>query len=225
MNDLTIIFLTLNEMPERWTSFHRNALLEAAHGFAIVTISAKPTDVGENLIDDGTRGYWNIYMQLLRGARYAKTPFVAVAEDDTLYTRRHFSEFRPPADAVAYDRSRWSLFTWDPIYCLRQRLSNCTLVAPREYLIDALEERARKWPNGAPQKITGEVGRAKVERWLKVSPRNCVEWYSYGPVVQLNHPTGTEDKQQRRWKRHGQIQAYDIPHWGRADKIAAIYNG
>ncbi len=225
MTDLTIIYLTNNQLGPRWTAFQLGHLLEAVGDYPIISISREPMELGKNLLDGGPfNSYWNIYFQMLRGARLAETQYVAVAEDDVLYTRAHFQEHRPPADAVAYDRSRWSLFTWDPMFCLRQRISNCSLVAPREYLIDALEERDAAWPQGAPNEITGEVGRDKVSDWLKVKRRNSVEWWSTGPIVQLNHPLGIEDRQKRQWKRHGQIRANEIPHWGRATDIVSHWD-
>lgn len=225
MDDLTVIYLTANEMPDHWVKFAVGHLLTAIKDTAVISISRKPMDFGTNLIDTEKKCYWNIYHQLLRGAMLAKTPFVALAEDDVLYTKEHFCEFRPAKDHVSYNRSRWSLFTWDNVYCVRQRISNCSLIAPRDLLIDALQERERRHPNGAPDEITGEVGRDKVAKWLDVKPRLCTEWYSYGPIVQLNHPTGSDATQKTQWKRHGQIRAFDIPYWGKATDIVNVYKG
>lgn len=222
-NDITILYVTASEVPEKWLEFQLDHLYKSIGDAPIISISRKPMDLGTNLLDTEPKSYWNIYMQMLRGALLAETPYVAMAEDDTLYTHSHFCEFRPPMDKVSYDRSRWSLFTWDNMYCVRQRISNCSLIAPRELLIKALTERKEKHPEGAPNRICGEVGRSKVDRWLEVSPVGCVEWYCFDPIVQLNHPTGSDDRQQRRWKRHGQIKAYDIPHWGKATDIIKIY--
>ena len=199
-------------------AFQQRHLLQAAQGAPVISLSRKPMDLGVNVLDTAPKSYWNIYMQMLQGALLAKTPYVAMAEDDVLYTDAHFAEFRPPDNSVAYDRSRWSLFTWEknPMYCLRQRLSNCSLVAPRDLLIRALTERKEKWPNGAPHDLVGEVGREKVDKRLGVAVIPCVEWYSYGPIVHLNHEFATEDRQRTKWKRHGQLRAYDIPHWGKA---------
>jgi len=78
--------------------------------------------------------------------------------------------------------------------------------------------------------ITGEIGRPDVERKLKVTPRKSVEWYSRGPIVQLNHPIGTDkgdygkDKGRHMVKKHGQIQAYDIPYWGKALEVIKYYD-
>ena len=229
MPDLTILYITASQMPARWVAFQLTHLRRAAGDYPIISVSRQPMDLGINLIDDGVKGYWNIYMQMLRAVKIATTPYVAMAEDDVLYTREHFASFRPPTTSVAYDRSRWSLFAWDPIYCLRQRISNCSLIAPRELLIEAMAERAAKYPNG--NDYVGEVGRRKVERTLGVAVRPSVEWYSRGPIVQLNHVTGTDRGRSIRSadgrhmiKPHGQIQAIEIPYWGKAVDIVKHYD-
>jgi hypothetical protein len=223
MVDLTILYITASEIPIHWAQFQIKNLLNAVNTTPIISVSKKPLALGTNLIDTEPKSIWNIYMQILRAAIVATTPFVAIAEDDVLYTKAHFSEFRPKENIIAYDRSRWSLFTWDSIYCLRQRISNCSMIAPRQYLIDALQERKQKWPNGAPAELLGEVGRPIVDRRLGVSIRNTVEFYSYSPIVQLNHIHGSDPTQQKQRKRHGQIQAFDIPIWGKATDIIKEY--
>jgi hypothetical protein len=231
MPDTTVIYITASEMPERWMEFQLGHLHKAIEGKPIISVSRKPMDLGINLIDSEPKSYWNIYVQMLRAAKFAKTPYVAMAEDDTLYTKAHFNEFRPPLDKVSYDRSRWSLFTWDNMYCMRQRISNCSLISPTDLLIDAMEERQSVWPDGAPNELVGEVGREKVDKRMKVTVRGMVEWYCNDPIVQLNHPTGTDkgyqtDKHGRYMvKKHGQMKAFDIPYWGKASDIIKAYNG
>jgi len=184
-------------------------------------------DLGHNILQTGPFGYWNIYRQLCIGAKLAETPYVSLAEDDVLYPPHHFSAFRPPADSVSYNRARWSLFTWDPIYCLRQRVCNCTLIAPRALLIEALEERMAKHPDGdsLPDTHVGEVGRPRVDQRLRVKSRKSVEWWSTAPVVQLNHSSGIDVRQNQQRKEHGQLRAHDVPYWGKAVDIAAKYLG
>ncbi|RQV98623.1 hypothetical protein EH220_02950 [bacterium] len=225
MTDLTIIYVTANTVPESWQEFQLHHLLEAAGDMPIISISRKPMDLGSNIVESRPRSYYNIYMSLLDGALAATTPYVAMAEDDTLYTHTHFVEFRPPENFVAYDRSRWSLFVWEkePFFCLRQRISNCSLIAPRELVIEALEERKAKYPQGIPDTHCGEIGRRDLEDRLHMKRRNCCEWWSFGPIVQLNHPTGSDETQRAQWKKHGQIRAYDIPYWGKASEIVAHY--
>lgn len=224
MSDLTIIYLTVNKMPKKWMDFQLHHLRQAVGDYPIISISREPMVLGTNLIQTEEPSYWNIYRQILRGAKLADTPYIAVAEDDTLYTTQHFSEFRPPLDAVAYDRSRWSLFVWSPIYCMRQRRGNFAMIGSRQLVIEALTEREDKFPNG--HHYTGEIGREIVERRLGVTPRKAVDFYSKGPIVNLNHDTGIDNNASRRrgWvKKHGEMQAYDIPHWGKAVDIAEIY--
>ena len=231
MDDLTILYISASAMPQRWMRYQLSCLMAAVDDTPIVSVSRQPLALGTNLLDTEPKSYWNIYMQMLRAAQLATTPFVAMVEDDTLYTPEHFTEFRPPMDTVSYNHARWSLFTWDNIYCMRQRLSNCSLIAPRLLLIDALTERKNKWPNGCVDSLTGEVGRDKVDRRMGVSPRKCVEWYCSNPIVQLNHPSGTDvgdyglKNGKHMIKKHGQMKAYDIPYWGKATDIIARYNG
>lgn len=232
-SDLTILFISASEMPEWWMQYQISVLLHAAGDAPIVSVTRKPLDLGRNILDDGKKSYWNIYMQMLRAARIAQTPFVAMAEDDTLYTPEHFRDFRPPADAVSYDRSRWSLFSWEPnpIFCLRQRISNCSLIAPRQLLIDALEERRDKCRGGLPNSSCGEVGRARLERKLGLTERKSIEWWCKNPIVQLNHLTGTDvgdypnmqGDGRHYYKPHGEIKAVEIPYWGSARDIVRHY--
>ena len=230
--DLTVLYVSASRVPAAWQAY-QIACLRAAIGDApVISVTRAPLALGINLRDETpTPCYWNIYHAMLRASRIAETPYVAMAEDDVLYTREHFTEFRPPLDAVSFDRSRWSLFTWDPIYCLRQRVSNCSFIAPRALLIGALEEREAKWPQGAPNSITGEVGRPIVARNLGVPCVPAVEWYSTSPIVHLNHPEGTDNpleyqrdaRGHRMIKKHGQITAIEIPVWGKAVDLAAKF--
>jgi len=102
MSDLTVIFITANEVPDKWVEFHRKHLDIAAEGHRILTIGRTSGD----LIDTEPKSYGNIYRQLLRGAKHSSTKYVAMAEDDTLYSKEHFNCFRPKDDEFAYNRAR-----------------------------------------------------------------------------------------------------------------------
>lgn len=223
--DLTVIYLTMNNMPEAWTEFHLGHLKKAVSNFPVISISRAPIDFGENLIDEGPYGYVNIYRQILRGAKLAKTKYIAIAEDDTLYHENHFTCFRPGVKEFAYNRNRWSIFSWGtPVYSLRQRISNCSCIAPRELMIEALEERFAKCGYDIPVTACGECGRNKLERRLGITLRRQVDFFSHISVVQLSHPSGTEDRQKIMRKRHAEIQAYDIPHWKKAKDLIKYYH-
>ena len=145
MQDLTVIYLTASEINENFAEYQRRVLVDAIGDYPLISISRKPLDFGQNILDNGERGYSNIYRQMLRAAKVATTPFIATAEDDTLYPKEHYNFYRPEKDTFAYNNSRWALFTWGvPTYSWRNRKSNCSLIAPRELTIEALEERFEK---------------------------------------------------------------------------------
>jgi len=220
--DLTVVYITANETPDGWATFQMGHFLEAVGKLPIISISRKPINLGTNLIDNEQKCYWNIYRQLLRGAKHADTEFIAMAEDDVLYSKEHFTCFRPLKDEVGYNRSRWTLLAWEALYSLKQRVSNCSLIAPRELLIEALQERMDKHLDGMTD-FAGEIGRKEIERGLGVTHRKMVDFFSEVPIVQLSHINGTEHRQRIKRKKHGQIKAYDIPYWGKASDIIKHY--
>lgn len=223
--DITGIYLTLNRMPPAWVGFHRHHLEIATAGMPVISVSREPIDIGHNLIDTDNPSYANIYRQILRASKLAETKYIAVLEDDTLYHKSHFERMRPQDDEFAYNRARWSVFSWgEPQYSLRQRISNCSCIAPRDLMIEALQERFDKYDDNPPERLMGECGRNGPEKALGITLRKRVEFYSRIPIIQLSHPTGTEDRQQQQHKIHAEIRAFDIPHWGRASSIVEAYN-
>lgn len=203
-NDLTLLFITAGQLPEQWAQFHQEQLDKLP--YPMITMR-----------DEKKLGEVFIYRRMLEGAKQVTTPYVAVIEDDVLYPPAHFW-FRPEMDTFAYNQNRWLLFTWGvPTYNWRNRKSNCTLIAPRELLIEALEERFSKHPN--KWSWVGELGRHNVEKKLGVTLRKSVEWHSKMSVIQINHDEATEDRQHRHRKELGPMRAYDFPYWGRAEEL------
>lgn len=203
-----MLFITAGKRPEKWVEFHTEVLEQLP--YPMITMR-----------DEDKLGEEMIYKRMLEGAKNAMTPFVAVIEDDVLYPPEHFY-YRPEPDTFAYNQHRWALFTWgEPTYSWRNRKSNCSLIAPRELLIEALEERFTKHPTDWPW--VGELGRDNVEKKLGVTLRKSVEWHSKIAVVQINHDDATEDRQQRHRKELGPMKAYDIPYWGKASDLIKRY--
>lgn len=224
MQDLTILYLTASQIPETFAEYQRKILLEAIGDMPLISISRKPLDFGINILQQGEKCPDTVYREMLRGAKLATTPFVAVAEDDTFYPKEHFTFYRPDKDTFAYNQNRFSLFTWGtPTYNWRSRKTNATLIAPRELMIEALEERFAKYPDPIPERIVGELGRPMVERNLKVTLRNSVEIYSEISVIQVCHEYGLDDRARRHRKALGPIKAYDIPFWGKASELLRNY--
>lgn len=216
MKDITGIFLTQNEMPEQWAKFHEKTLLKALDGAPLITMSRKPMNLGLNIIQDRPRSLSNIYWQLLRACKVATTDYIAVVEDDTLYSKEHFRQ-RPSKDKIGYNMNHWSVFTWgEPMYSWRNRRGNYSMLSYRKLVIECLEERFAKYPNGTPDRITGEIGRHMVERNMGITLRDVEEFETTVSIINFNHDRASDDLQLRQRKVHGHIRALDIPHWGKA---------
>ena len=209
--DLTLLFIHADKLPDKWVAFHKEQLDKLPYPII-------------DLYDKKKMGYQRIYEQLLIGCKQATTPFIAVIEDDVLYPLEHF-EFRPEMDTFAYNQHRWALFTWGiPTYNWRNRVSNCSLIAPRELAIEALEERFAKNPDGIPTKWCGELGRPNIEKWLRVTPRKKIEWYSKIGIIQFNHDGATEERAKKHWKDLGPVKAFSIPVWGEASELVKKFS-
>lgn len=220
--DITAIFLTQNEVPEEWAKFHREVLLRELGGIPLVTLSRKPMGhllPGVNLLQDKPKSLSNIYRQLLRGCKVATTDYIAVVEDDTLYPSEHFLQ-HPPKDKIGYNMNHWSLFTWGvPTYSWRNRRGNYSMLSCRELVIEALEERFAKYPNGTSDRITGEIGRPMVERNMGITLRDVHEFETTVGIVNFNHANASDRLQLTQRKSFGEIQAFDIPYWGKAEDL------
>jgi hypothetical protein len=220
VNDLTVIMLTANKLPDGWAAYHR-ATLEAAIGDTpLITISAKPLDWGVNLIQDGY-GVTNLWRQMLRGAEMAETPFVAIAEDDTLYPACHF-EFRPPAGAFGYNFHRWQTMTWKrrAFYYLKTYPANGLMIAHRDMMVAAIKARL----DGVDELVSyraRELGSSA--RTLKWDGGGMVSWYSALSTVSLCHDQSVDTLSQRHRKVPWPVQATAIPYWGKAKWVVGRF--
>lgn len=224
MNDLTVIMLTQNLVPDKWAKFHKEALLEAIGDTAVITISRIPLDWGTNLIQGDSPSVSNIYRQLLRGAKEATTPYIAVCEDDTLYDREHFT-FRPKMDRFAYNMSRWGVLTWakNPVYFYRHRESNSTLIAPRELAIECLEDRFKRYPGDSAEWMAGELGKEKVNRRFEQNYKSS-RFHSEIPVINFHHVNGIDKLEQTKRKSDRKaLIAYNVPKWNNVRDLVKLF--
>jgi len=214
VNDLTVIMTTANRVPFKWAEYHKEMLFAAIGDMPLITISFKPLDFGRNLIQK-SYGLANVYWQILRGAKAAKTKYVAIVEDDTLYPKEHF-EYRP--ETVGYDLNRWTVFTWgDPVYMHKPHVANCGMVANKEVLVNALQSRFDKYGNDLPKYLLKEVGR--YEKQARVPTVEIEKFYSKLPYVCFVHEHGVDPASRQKKKKVWPVQAYDIPKWGKVDKL------
>lgn len=225
-DELTVIYYTANTIGEGFAGKVREVLSRAIGKYPLISVSQKRLAFGENVcVGPIGQTVFNLYRQVLAGARLAQTPYVAMAEDDTLYPSDHF-EIRPADDCFAYDMNRWSLFTWSnpPIFSRRHRKVLSSMIAPRKLLIEALEERFAKYPDDSkiPIKYFAEPGR--YETGLKVKVQKTEEFFSTTPMVSFTHPESLGYQIHGVRKSLGNDRAYQLPYWGTAEEISRFYS-
>lgn len=231
MKDLTILFYTANHVSDYFMGNVTKQLLKAAGDTQIISISQKPMALGTNIcLGDIGRSKYNIYKQILIGAKAATTKYVATAEDDVLYPREHF-EYRPTNDDVfAYDMSKWSVFTWSKPqrFSYREgRRTMTSLVVARDALVKTLEERYNKYPD--PEKIDsnlynlywGEPGR--FEDHLGITKLKTESYKAAVPSIIFSTPKALGFEGLGTRKAHGGLVQYEVAPWGKAEDIAKLY--
>lgn len=231
MTDVTIVYYTANWLDDHNPYFLANTkkqLLKAAGDIPIISVSQKPIDLGKNIcLGDIGRSHLNIYRQILIGAKTAKTKYVAMAEDDILYSYAHFHEYVPKEDKFAYDMNKWSIFTWSnpPVFSLINRRVVNSLIAKKNMLVATLEERFAKFAGvkdeDIPTKFWGDPGRYDKE--LGVTIRETEEFQSTVPSVVFNHPEAFGYLKLGTRKKMGVERAAEIPYWNNAGEILKLY--
>jgi len=224
--DLTILFYTSNYINESFAKEIRDQLIRASEGIPIISISQKPMDFGENIcVGDISRSHLNIYRQILIGAKAATTEYVALAEDDVLYSPSHFTSFRPDGDTFAYNLNKWSIFTWvnPPTFSYIPRMVINALIAPRKLLVEALTERFTKWPDDTktPVKYWGDLGR--YENYLHVTVRKTTTFNSSQCNIVFSHTDAYGYLGLGNRKKMGDQRVTELDGWGTASDIIKIF--
>jgi len=244
--DTTIIYYTSNYLDDRNPHFLENTkkqLLDAVGDRPIVIVSQKPTMFGENstnlCLGDIGRSHFNIYWQILQGCKAAKTKWVALAEDDILYSEPHFNfhyfvkqEFIDN-DYFLYDMNRVSIFTWTrpPMFSYRfKRFVVNQLIAKREMLIEALEERFKRleelraigWPDRKIEKYWGDPGKYEGNLGVKINP--VYEYDSWVPSIVFSHDLayGYQVNQGKK-KKLGSLRMTALHDWGSAEEVMKLW--
>lgn len=228
MQDLTVIFYTANRIKPGFLKVVIDKLKKAAGDSPIVSVSQKPLNLGKNIcVGDLGQNVWNIYHQMLVGAKQAETKYVATAEDDCLYSRSHYHTLLPNDDEFTYNLNRWTMFTWKPPkFCFRNlRLLADQLICNRELLIDTLEERFAKYPSyislGWKERLFGEPGRK--EHHLGLAPRKTATFWSTVPNIRFCHEDSIGVLSQGKRKSSGPSQEDYLPEWGEAKQVLGWY--
>ncbi len=194
--DLTIIYATASKAPLHFRQKVFDELKKAAQDYEVYYIIDPPE----------VSSITNYYKELLIAAKKLDTPYIAFAEDDTLYPDEHFNQRPPDLETFAYNTTRWNLQTWSkpPFYSLRQKLILSTMIAPREKFIEIMNMRVR-----LAEKHMFEPGRGEGEKTHAFA--------TYNPVVVFQHPDGFGYMEGKKGAE--KVRATALPYWGSARKV------
>ncbi len=216
----------LDKVNPRFAEKVRGQILKSAGAYPIISVSQKPMDFGQNVcIGERPRGHLEIYKAILIAAQTATTEYVGLAEDDIFYTPSHWRTHRPPSHRFAYDLNRWGLNTWvnPPVFGYRARPVVNQLIAPRQLLIDALEERFAKFPDESqvPLKFWGDLGRYESQLGVTVRELEC--FAAPDPSVVFSHEEAFGFLNHGKRKSVGEAQRTSLPYWGAAERMLSLY--
>lgn len=225
MSDLTIVYITANIIPESFAEHTRSTLLKAIGSTSLISVSHKPMNFGKNIVVNLPRSQASIYRQVLIGAKEADTNYIAVCEDDVLYSPEHF-KFRPQGKHWGYNMNAWNIYTWgEPLFTYKApggRRNLNGLICEKMLLIKHLEERFKLWPDEVDKNIFGEPG--KYDNQLGTTPYPSEYFYTNPPNIVFSHQTNLQFEGLGTRKGLGQIRANRIPYWGDAREIVKLYS-
>lgn len=224
-SDLTIVYITANRLHPQFDANVRSRLEAAAKGYPIISVSKQPKFIGTNIVfPDPSVSKRNIYLQAMEGVQAAGTEYVAIAEDDMLYSMQHF-DLRPENGHFGYNVACWHLLTWvdPPLFSYKGRKTHGNLICQRNLYLDAMEERFAKYPTEGmfPEEWWAEPGR--YERLLKVKTRNTQDLVSSPPNICFVHEDALGWTEIGPRLKMGPMRAIEIPYWGRADEVIKLY--
>lgn len=241
MSNLTVIYYTSNYLEKTNPYFLSNTkeqLIKAIDGLPLVIVSQEPTLFGKHCtnvcVGKLGRSHLNIYRQILEGAKAATTEYVALAEDDILYSYEHFHNeyIGMYPDKFLYDMNKVSVFTWikPALFSFRHdRMVVNQLIAPRKLLIEALEERFMKVTERMMQgekeekliKYWGDLGR--YEDILGVTVRPTKTFMCKCPSIVFSHENAFGYLNHGKKKRLGDLRIKELDYWGRAESAMQLY--
>lgn len=224
MNDLTVIYLTANVISDTFMGNTLMYLHKAIGDTPIISVSKKPMGLGENICFNTPRSHINIYREALAGAKAAKTKYIAIVEDDTLYTPEHF-KYRPLPETFAYNVGCWSIYTWvkPAIFSYKGRRNHNGLICERDLYIDTLEERFKAYPIDEEVDLSKWAEPGRYELNLHLPQRKTETFHTVPPNIMFTHETGSSHGNLGYRKKLGNLRANEIPYWGRAEDIIRLY--
>lgn len=215
MNDLTAIRYTAGRIPSSFADATERHF-DIASGSVLKLYYTQQ--------EDKEYSHLQIYRNALRCAQEVSTKYIALCEDDVLYTPSHF-EYRPKDDdAFCYNMNVWSIYTWvkPAVFSYKDRINLSGLICRRELFIEAMEERFSK-VDFKRLNLGNWAEPGKYEKNLGITERKVEKFFSDEPLVAFSHETALSFQNLGKRKKLGNPRALEIPYWGKAEDILKYY--
>lgn len=208
-NDLTIVYYTSNSIDNKLAKNVMDNIKGCSNGARIISVSQKPMDFGENIcVGNIGKSLENIYYQMGLGVKKVNTKYVALCEDDCLYTSDHFLH-RP--QNISYNLNRWCLHEDLKVFSYRNHIVLSQLISPTSVLIDWIN--ARKDVQ-VPKSMAGEPGR--FERKLGIREFQIDKFMSDKPNIVVCHSKNTSGR--KYIGKDSEPKKYLEP-WGNSEEL------
>jgi hypothetical protein len=216
MLDLTILYYSSGRMaPQMAENFRIRLQTVVEYTTPIVSVTQEPVNLGQNIcVGDIGQSYYNLFKQQLIGLREVKTKWVAMAEDDTLYTASHFAHRPSSEQVIAYQRNMY--FLDSRTFWTKKHAGMFGCIAPTAYILDILERRYARFPE--------EILPRHSQKWfwmdpghdhrLGFEPANTEVFETDPPLITLAYYGATYGKPKRRSKTSHEVD--ELPYWGNA---------
>lgn len=228
MKDLTLLYYTSNTAWPLMTENVRKHLLSIKGSLPLISVSQKELPgFGMNIcVGEIGQSYYNCYKQIYIGAQEVKTKYVAMCEDDTLYSMEHFSN-RPSADDVfAFNSNMW--FTEETGYWNKGDLGSgmCCCICTKDILISILAPRFIKYPHEENvserhQRYFQEPGRN--DKYFGIPNAKIEKFHTKIPILTFNFFAGLGGK--KVTECHIPVVKKELDPWGDSWKLKKYYWG
>lgn len=202
-------------------SVRKQLLKQERKNTAIVSVSLKELDFGQNYVLDLERGYLTMFKQILKGLEELDTDVVYFCEHDVLYHPSHFNFIPPRKDTFYYNENVYKVNsdTGQALFYYCKQTSG--LVAYRTLLLEHYRKRVeRVEKEGKYDRAIGfEPGTHSFPRGIDTVPAE--KFMSEFPNVDIRHhcnltPSRWSKDQFRNQKyTEGWTMTDEIPGWGK----------
>lgn len=213
---LTVLYYTANREKPAFEERVRARLKGVAGHLPIISVSQEPIDLGENIcVGKQECTYGNEHRQIQIGAEAAKTPWIAVAEADFVYTPAYFA-LKPDLAVNAYYRYSSVWIAWEntrrygPLF-RRKVYSEGAQIVHRIHLLRRLKQKLRTSPKwSAPGEDYRPALMYRTGHWAMYGdPEQPVVSFKTWQGGALKSNTGTMPI----------VGRDELPYWGTANDL------